>query len=312
MLVTNRINRNCIKTHSTLKGALTVLVVILGCHSLIAQMLDNSNGLAFTERPFFNRTFIKEHKIKLLNGKYTYKKSGEIIQNTTYRMVYQFDQEGQLIFAFETKQDDGTRDTMWNRYTYNSKHQLIEHKRGDHKGFRTIAYEYDHKNRIIKESHFDEKPDSSGKLIKEPITFETMHYEDMGNQTKKTINNSYGLPFIYEFYTYNDSNQVIRKDIQYVMSSQTEHWKYTYTNQGKLAQCMKYEGSDENVLEETRFTYDERGNLYDKQTYKKGKFENEIEFLFNDKTQCLTYILNRDVASNLILILTFKDYYYFP
>lgn len=290
-----------------------LVIFYLFMHSIgLAQMLDNRDGEAFTERPFFDQKFIKDNKIKILNGKYSYKKTGEAMHATEYRLVYQFDKEGRLIFCFETKKDDGSKDTTWNRYTYNTHNLLIEHKRGDHKGFYTVAYEYDTKGRITKESHFKEYPDSLGKLQKTTVTFETMKYEEYERQIKKTIYNSYGLPFRYEFSYFNEHGYLMERDIQYIMMSTTEKWKYTYNEKGLIQSIRSYENGSEEPTEEVLYTYDNLGNLLEKQHHKNGQYLSEIEFIFNDKTHLLTYILNRDVATNLIQVISFKEYQFFP
>ena len=56
-----------------------------------SQVLDNRNGEAFTDRPFFNEKFIKQNKLKKLEGSYVYKKSGEVMKSTSYKYVYNFD-----------------------------------------------------------------------------------------------------------------------------------------------------------------------------------------------------------------------------
>ena len=86
-----------------------------------AQVLDNRKGLAFTDKPFFNVDFIKKNKLKKLKGTFTYKKQGEMMRPTEYKYVYEFNRSGQLISTFETRTDDGTLDTTWNKYFYDDK-----------------------------------------------------------------------------------------------------------------------------------------------------------------------------------------------
>ena len=111
-------------------------------------MLDNRKGTAFTDKPFFNQDFIRENKIHFLNGQFTYKKSGEMMRVTKYHYVYEFDSIGRLISSYETRKDDGTLDTTWNKYVYSNDDYLVEHKKGDSKGFTSTIFEYDDQKKM--------------------------------------------------------------------------------------------------------------------------------------------------------------------
>ena len=76
-----------------------LLLIFLSYVSLQAfgQVLDNRNGEAFTDKPFFNTSFIKENKLKKLKGTFTYKKQGQMMRATEFMYVYEFDTNGLLI-----------------------------------------------------------------------------------------------------------------------------------------------------------------------------------------------------------------------
>ena len=63
--------------------------------------------------------------------------------------------------------------------------------------------------------------------------------------------------------------------------------------------------------EEIVFTYDENGNLLEKHIYQEGVFTTEIEVLYNEKSNLITYVLTRDVATNFIQILSFNTLTFF-
>ena len=127
-------------------------------------MLDNREGNAFTDRPFFNQEFIRDNRIHKLNGMFTYKKPGEVMRQTEYKYVYEFDSLGRLVSSFETRKDDGTQDTTWNKYFYSEKGEMIEHKKGDGKGFTSTTFEFDEEGRIIRKSNVREYLDSLGQM----------------------------------------------------------------------------------------------------------------------------------------------------
>jgi hypothetical protein len=87
--------------------------------------------------------------------------------------------------------------------------------------------------------------------------------------------------------------------------------KYTYNDRGYIASISSFEGSDTIPSEESIFTYDEYGNLLEKHLYRKGVFTTEFEMIYNEKSKLLSYVLTRDVATNFIMILGFKNYEFF-
>jgi hypothetical protein len=278
---------------------------------IFSQMLDNRSGNAFTDVPFFNSEFIRANSIKQLNGQFTYKKSGDIMRLKEYKNVYEFDTLGRLIRSYETKKDDGTKDTTSNVYVYSEKNLLKTHKKGDNFGFSTTTYTFDSKNRITKEENYREYRDSLGATQKILLNSETMVYEDFENQTKKTTFNSYGLPYLQEFSYYNEFGYLMERVERLMVTSEVTSLKYEYNSNGWIAVLRTFKQNTEKPVEEIVFTYDENGNLLEKHIYQEGVFTTEIEVLYNEKSKLITYVLTRDVATNFIQILRFNTLTFF-
>lgn len=274
-------------------------------------MLDNRNGAAFTDKPFFDQQFIAANKIHFLNGQFSYKKLGDMMRTTEYKYVYEFDTLGRMIGNYETRKDDGTKDTTWNLYSYNVDNLLIEHKKGDGKGFTSMTYEYDDQKRIIKESYVREYVDSFGMSQRTILNTESMKYENYGQQIKKTTFNSYDLPYMTEISYYNDLGYLIEKEQRLIMTGTVNKITYEYNHKGLLSNIKSTVLGAEIPYEELQFIYDDNGNLLDKHIYRNGQYITEIEMLYNDKSKLLTYVLTRDVATTFIMILGFKDYKFY-
>jgi len=274
-------------------------------------MLDNRYGTAFTDKPFFNEQFIRENRVHFLNGQFTYKKPGEVMRATEYRYVYEFDSLGRLVSTYETRQDDGTKDTTWNIYLYNEKNLLIEHKEGDGKGFTSTTYEFDDQGRVTRESYVREYVDSSGHSQRTILNSESMRYVYGDNQIKKTIYNSYDLPYMDEFSYFNELGYLTERVNRLIMTPEVDTYKYEYNEKGFISSIRGYHLGQENPFEDTRYEYDEHGNLLKKHIYRNGVFITEIELIFNEKSKLLSYVLTNDVATNFIMILGFKDYVFY-
>jgi hypothetical protein len=274
-------------------------------------MLDNRYGSAFTDKPFFNTDFIRANKVNKLNGKFTYKKQGDMMRETQYMYVYEFDSLGRLSSSFETRKDDGTVDTTWNVYLYNGQNQLTEHKRGDGIGFTSTGYEYDEKGNQTKESYIREYVDSLGNAQRTVLNSESMKYEYYDLQVKKTVYNNYDLPYKYELIKYNELGYLVEREERLIMTMSVTTIKYTYNDKGYIASISSFEGSNTIPTEENLYIYDDFGNLLEKHLYRNGVFTTEFEMIYNDKSKLLSYVLTRDVATNFIMILGLKDYEFF-
>ena len=280
---------------------------------LHAQVLDNRHGDAFTDKPFFNESFIKENRLKKLKGSFVYKKQGELMKETKFKYVYEFDQEGHLISTFETRADDGSLDTNWNYYVYSDQHHLKVHRKTDLDGFSSIYYGYDSTGRVISEEFMREFVDSGTHLICRSLAFnkEELTYANNGQQTKRTRYNSYGLPYLDEFYNYNELGYLVERSERITMTSTIYTYKYEYNETGKLSAIRKSSNLQEGYMEELLFKYDELGNLIEKHVYKNGVFTTDIQIIYNSKSKLLATVITRQVSTGFMMILRFKDYEYF-
>jgi len=275
------------------------------------QVLDNRNGEAFTDKPFFNQDFIRDNKVKKLNGTFTYKKMGQVLRPTEFKYVYEFNNNGQLISSYETRTDDGTIDTTWNKYEYDDEDRLMIHRKSDLEGFATIHYTYDSLDRVIQED-FIRDIDSNGVIVRS-LSFnkETFKYTDYDQQIKRTRFNNYGLPYLDEFFNTNELGYLVERIERIKMTSTVYTYHYEYNEKGKLSAILKSNNRDEGYLEETKFKYDDLGNLIVKHNYKKGVFTTDIQIIYNSKSKLLSSVITRQVSTNFMMILRFKDYEFF-
>lgn len=277
-----------------------------------AQVLNNSEGQAFTDKPFFNKTFIKGNKIKSIDGVFNYKRAGEAMYPTKFHYVYQFDNEGNLSGSYETKTDDGTKDTTWNKYEYNNKGMVAIHKRGDTKGLTSVHYFFDDKGRIIKEEYWKEPIDSLGNPEKQVLqNTETMSYSNYDLQEKKTVYNSYELPYIDVFSYFDEQGYLIEREERLKMTSTVSKYVYAYNEKGMISSIKNFKKSKEIPSEEWTYTYDEFGNLLEKQYYRDGVYITETEIIYNSKSNLMSAVLIRDVKTSFIMAIRFQDYQYY-
>ncbi|MFK7786432.1 MAG: hypothetical protein AB8B56_15030 [Crocinitomicaceae bacterium] len=287
------------------------LISFLVFGSAHAQVLDNRMGEAFTDKPFFDEDFVKRNRLKQLNGTYTYKNQGGPMRETKFKHVFEFDRDGRLILTYETRTDDGTKDTSWNIYEYDEYGFLNLHRKTDEDGFTAVRYTNDSVGRVIKEEYLREI-DSNGRTVR-TLAFneERFVYAEFDNQTKCTHYNNYDLPYLDEVYNYNDLGYLVSREERIKMTSSVYTYTHEYNDKGKLAAIKKTSNRKSGILEEMTFKYDELGNLIEKRIYRDGEFTTDIQIIYNSKTKLLSAVLTKQVSTGFMTIIRFRDYEFY-
>lgn len=288
-----------------------LFLLLISANSVRSQILDNQFGNAFTDVPFFNTSFIKKNKLKMLKGYFVYKKRNSTMEDTDFEFVYNFNTDGQLASTYETRKGDGTDNINWNKYSYNQEGKLVDHKSTDNDGYNGVGYQYDVDGLLVKESFYRDFDTSN--LNANPIEFnsESWKYYVDGNFTKRTRHNSYGLPYMDEFIYKNDLGYIVKREELLKMTSTRYIYDYKYNDKGLLSGIVKSQAGTPTPIEEFRFDYDELGNLIEKHLYKDGVFVTDFQIIYNSKTKLLSSIIIRDVATGFLIIIRFKSYEFF-
>lgn len=277
-----------------------------------AQILDNKRGLAFTEEPFFDEVFIRTNKIKKIKGEFTHKKAGDVMRKTEFKSVYEFNSMGQLISSYETRNEENIKDTIQNYYEYYPNNQLAVHRKKDSEGYGSIHYERDSLNRVISEETrrdlFNDKGQIERSLV---INHETMKYDTFPLQQKKTVFNSYNLPYLEEVCHFNEDGYLLDREENLKMTSNKIKYFYEYNEKGYISAIRSNANINGVFAEEWLFRYDDYGNLIEKHVYKNGKFVTDIQIIYNSETKLLSSVLTQDIETNFIVILRFMGYEFF-
>ena len=288
-----------------------VVVIMLCSFTAYSQVLDNREGKAFTDVPFFNETFVKENNLKQIKGEFSYMKKGKGLVPMKYYSSYNFDREGHLISKYETRPDDGSLDTAWNFYTYNDDNLLVKHRSTEEEGWLTIHYTYDSLGRVIKEEYHRDI-DSSGQIVRSLVfNKERIEYFDYNQQLKRTRFNNYDLPYLDEYYNYNDLGYLTERIERTKMTSTVYTYTYEYNEQGKLSAIRKASNKEENYIEEFEFSYDDLGNLTEKLIYRNGVLKTNIQIIYSSKTHLLDSVITTEEATGFMMVLRFKDYTFY-
>jgi hypothetical protein len=275
---------------------------------LFGQMINNLSGDAFTDLPFFDSQFIKRNRIKSLEGNYSRKKDGDIVRSSNDFFKYTFDTTGNLINSIQVKSDFGKKDTILNFYVYNEKKLLSIHRKTENDGLTAYHYEYDSLNRIVAIQQNRDIVNADGQVLSTiSINRETMKYFKIEDGYRKVTYNSYNLPYMDEYESWDSVGYKLEEVQKYRMGSSEYKKRFFYNEKGLLASWAIFYNDSEKPIKEVHFKYDNFGNVIERKNYGDSVFLGELQIIYDNKTQLLGSTIEKIAGSNLLLILRFKD-----
>jgi YD repeat-containing protein len=290
-----------------------VLIIFLGVLSKSnAQMLDNSKGETFSDRPFFNTQFIKQNKIKKIKGYYSTKTDRGAITPNDDIYVYLFNLKGELIKEYKTH----NLDTTVTLYAYDESGNLTSIRRSDNYGFHSYKYTYNDSNRIISKSYLRDVNKANNKIDFElersyQISTETNNKENTPIGLKKFFYNSQGLLYKTEFFYRDADGYLLKQESSLKTGSGRAKTTYSYGDFGLMSEKATETFLGSKTTAKIKFEYDENQNVLAQHYYRNSKYITEYQIIYNQKTMLLKAILTRDVGTDFITIIKLTDYEFY-
>lgn len=294
-----------------MKKLFIILFFLLGINSY-CQMLDNTKGEAFGEKPFFNQNFIKKNKIKLIKGFYSTKTDLDVIRENPNTYVYEFNQDGQLVKEILTKFGD----TIVSIYAYDKNNNLILIRKSDSYGFHSHHFEYNNENQLIKKEYRRDINKSGDKINFDLdksyiISSETYTYEITPIGLKKQYYNSQNILYQTEFFYRNEDGYLLKQESQLKTGAGRSQTEFKYGDKGLLIEKSSETFITQLVNTKFIFEYDENQNILAQHYYRNGEYQTEFQIIYERQTMLLSALLTRDVKTNFITIIKFSYYEFF-
>lgn len=292
-----------------------ILFFIFLCYSnwVSAQILDNTNGQTFGDKPFFNEEFIKRNKVKTIKGYYSHKADLDYIRESGDIYFYEFNENGQLVKDYRTQYND----TLISFYEYNAQGNLAAMRKSDAGGFYTYLFKYDEKGRII-EKEYRRDVNKSGNVNDFEldrsfvVSIDKFAYVDFeGKNFKKIYYNNIGKVYMEEFYYFNEFENLYIQETRMKMGSGRSKTTYEYDFKGRVNKKKVEKFTIGNYTYEWTYEYDEFDNLLAEHYYKNGEYLREHQIVYDEATYLLGAIIERDEPTNYVTILQFPDYTFF-
>ena len=277
------------------------------------QLVLNQDGEAFTDVPFFNQDVIFSKRIKTIEGKYSRKNTGEIIQESSDWFRYRFDEMGRMCESIDIRTINKQKDTVLHQYKYNSLNQVVEHRKTENKGFTTVKKTYDSLHRLESEVTSREVYSYQKNQVLQStiINSEFFKHVDHQNEKEQLRCNNEKLPYLNEIQTFNELGYLTEKKDVFLISAEEYKTIYTYDDHGLLTAKTHYHANDVLADEEWKYRYDIFGNLIEIQCTRFGQLQKDLQIIFDTKTQLLGSTISRNTQNNSLLILRFTKYTYY-
>jgi hypothetical protein len=298
-------------------GGGLLLTFCLSIYSIaFSQMLNNQEGDAFLESPFFNQENIKANKIKKISGTYHFKRINDRMRPLGLIYGCEFDQEGRMVMQYETTKFLDRVDTTVNLFEYNEQGLLHIHRKYDANAYYAEVYQYDNEARVIRIEYRKDINKNANPLrfVLEKqylISFETMAYERYEQQEKKTHFNNFGLPFQYSFFYRNDLGYLTQIVENMAVSSGQRTTTFSYNERGLIAEKRMVSSVMGNSSYKITYVYDQIGNLLSSELYRNGVYTTETQVIYNSKTGLVSSLLKRQIDTQLITILQLDNYEFY-
>ncbi len=292
------------------KLVITILLAIIQ-NCVFTQILDINQPL-FTDKPFFNQSFIKTNKIKSIKGSISSKKVRDIIRTKGLDYYYEFNNDGTLLMQLASHDSKGLKDSSIITYCYNETGRVSIKRKSDSYGYYSHHYKYNENGNVVlqtycrDENRFECK--SKFELKKQyTIIADSFSYKQISNtQTKKLFYNNSGKIFKEQTNYYNELGYLIEEYTKFLIGNKKKKVTYEYDEMGRLYKKHTYINIASNKKKTEEYSYDEIGNVLDIKIYENEKYITRKQFLYDNKTMLLIAQIIQDIESEFLRIIQYK------
>jgi hypothetical protein len=279
----------------------SAVLLILEVSVCRGQMINNKDGKAFESPITFNRSFIWENKILLIEENVLVKMPGRPIDDLQQDIHYYFGNTGIL----EKKETIAPRnyipDTTSILYQRNDIGQLFAIESKNVQETTIVQNAYDSNGKIIRQDTKQIIP--SGNHENREILVESNSYEYQfphPNIVVRNNINNYGLTYSAFSTERNDQGFLIKEKEEYFISHRIIEANYQYNERGWVSTVTRTDSQNKEI-EKTSYEYDAKGNVLFAKKFINNQPVEEYEVLYQNAS-LVKAILHQDLSSQVITI----------
>lgn len=283
--------------------------------SITAQLLDNTNCLAFSDDPFFYPEFIQKNGIREIKGVISTKKSLQVIEQRNLVNTYGFDKQGRLNKQYRSFNGSNSKDTTFITYHYNDQNRIVTQRTSDSYGFFSNNYEYNSNSKKTSKTYCRDENIATNKnnfvLGKQhTIVKETFSYEETDSTLCKSTYNSHGKKYQTITYYYNEHDLLYKEVKKLIINKKKSITKYEYDDKGFVNKKTLFPHFNKTDNTSTKYQYDSLGNLEFIDEYRNDQHITHKEIIYNKSTLLMKALLIQDIETNYIKIIKYSYNYW--
>lgn len=272
----------------------------------LGQLIDNREGNAFTETPFFNPTFIQTSKIKCLHAKIFSKSKNDIIRLTADELIYHFDTLGNLIQIESIRKIESLIRKSTVCFKYDSNRKLTETTKEDGVNLFVTGLRYDSLGRIVKKTINRQSIPTTA--TQHTAAWEEIKYCELENGFLKKFFDENANEFKEQIIIEQADGRIIEME-KWKMSTEVVKKEYCFLF-NELVSVAEYQHGNEQASEENCFSYTTNGELTAKDLLKNGVFITEWQIIYDQQTKLLSALIIQDKKTAAMEIFKFKAIYF--
>lgn len=284
--------------------------------SSFCQILDINKPL-FSDEPFFNEQFIRQNKVKSIQGARSSKKVKDIIRTKGLNFFYEFNPDGTLSKQMATFHNPTQcKDTNIIEYSYTKNHLLEYTRKSDAYGFYSHRYFYDTHNQLIKQTYHREENVCSSKNTFQlgneyEISADSFSYHKLSaEQIKKIYYNNYNRPYKEEISYYDDLGYLKEIYAKFLIGNKKSKVTFGYDEKGRVIEVNHFSDLSKEHKTTEKYFYDQLDNVLEMKIFENDKYITSKQFLYDKKTFLLTAQIIQDVPTEFIRIIQYQYTFY--
>ena len=284
-------------------------VFFLTINSLLAQILDQEVEI-FNGEPFFNREWIKSHRIHKITGVISIKRDNLPIQRTSERIEYFFNTDGSLHKKIRTKHVRNRIDTAEILFEYNVDGRLLKKIEKDHYGYFAHISEYNSYGLLISVRHSRMNREQTGSFYETEVIWQDSVVPEMENKDVIRYNyfNSVGKPYKVKVIRKDENGLITMKREYYLVGGGFEQLNYVRNELGDIISIEKSSDKSTDITKLKR-SFDNEGKTYKEEVYT-GNELTGLRHLEYDAEGNITLHLYRNISKGMMWIIEL-EYEYF-
>jgi hypothetical protein len=286
-------------------------LLLFPCSIVVGQVFNVAHFID-ENTPRFNADWVREHRIKTINGTVSYKRDDQPIRKTVEMYSYTFDEQGRTISEMHVFSILNRMDTLLKFYRYDAMDRLVKRIENDAYGYFALHYFYNQQQHLVRLYHSRERRTS--RLINAFESQETIWEDSIGTivatgEHRQTFYNNIGKPYKNVVLRYNEQHQLLKRQESNLIGGHVSELEMNWSDNGLLIKTHRFSSLDPDGAVFRNFAYSDGGCLEHINTLKNNQLLTNHRITYTN-SGLVEFELNRNVRNRNMEIVEYDYTFY--